>query len=199
MLADLERHREVEPAEFQTVQRLIEIPGNKARWVDRQPVAVNVIAVDADDAVHAVPGKYAQPQRGAAADIDDRTGRDDIQHMRNGSRGGIEAGSFRIFIAAGARSVGTAEHHWLRLALLAKLSNPGSVHSRPWRSAAAAANGPMTKLARVSAQRIMNGVPNGIGPTTAALEAATPKIRTGTVSGSTSTASNSPPRRKVTE
>ena len=57
---------------------------------------------------------------------------------------------------------------------------------------------PTTRLASVSAQRIVNGVPNGTGPTTAALAAATPKISTGTVSGNTSTASSSPPRRSVT-
>src|ERR1700683_3091393 len=50
---------------------------------------------------------------------------------------------------------------------------------------AAAAKGPITRLASVSAQRIVNGVPNGAGPVTAALAAATPKMRTGTVNGST--------------
>ncbi len=66
------------------------------------------------------------------------------------------------------------------------------------RSAAAAANGPTTRLTRVSAHRIVNGVPNGTGPTIAAFEAATPKISTGIVSGSTSTASSKPPRRSAT-
>ncbi len=36
----------------------------------------------------------------------------------------------------------------------------------------------------MSAQRIVNGAPNGTGPTIAAFEAATPKIRTGMVKGS---------------
>ena len=58
--------------------------------------------------------------------------------------------------------------------------------------------GPTTALIRVNAHRIVNGVPNGIGPTTAAFEAATPKIRTGMVSGRISTASKSPPRRNAT-
>src|SRR4029079_14557295 len=49
-----------------------------------------------------------------------------------------------------------------------------------------------------SAQRIENGVPNGSGPDMAACDAATPKISTGIDSGSTSTASNSPPRCNVT-
>ena len=74
-----------------------------------------------------------------------------------------------------------------------------SDHSSPWRSAAAAANGPITRLTRVSAHRIVNGVPNGTGPTIAALEAATPKISTGIVSGSTSTGSSNPPRRSATD
>ena len=60
-------------------------------------------------------------------------------------------------------------------------------HSIPCRNAAAAAKMPTTRLTSVSAHRIVNGVPNGSGPTIAALEAATPKISTGTVSGSTST------------
>ena len=38
------------------------------------------------------------------------------------------------------------------------------------RSAAAAANGPTTKLTSVSAHRIVNGVPNGTGPTIAAFD-----------------------------
>ena len=58
-----------------------------------------------------------------------------------------------------------------------------SVYSISCRNAAAAANGPTTRLASVSAHRIVNGVPNGTGPVTAALAAATPKISTGTVSG----------------
>ena len=41
-------------------------------------------------------------------------------------------------------------------------------------------------------------MPNGSGPTIAAFEAATPKISTGIVSGSTSTAISSPPRRSAT-
>ena len=49
----------------------------------------------------------------------------------------------------------------------------------------AAAKGPITRLTSVSAQRILNGVPNGIGPTMAAFAAATPKMSTGTVSGRT--------------
>src|ERR1700730_14662305 len=64
----------------------------------------------------------------------------------------------------------------------------------PWRNVAAAAKGPMTTLTNVSAHRIVNGVSNGIGPTTAALVAATPKISTGMVSGSTRTGSSRPPR-----
>src|SRR2546423_9425741 len=62
-------------------------------------------------------------------------------------------------------------------------------HSMPWRNAAAAAKGPSTALIKVSAHRIVNGVPNGTGPTIAAFEAATPKMSTGTVSGTISTAS----------
>ena len=45
----------------------------------------------------------------------------------------------------------------------------------------------------------MNGAPKLIGPATAAFEAATPKISTGTVSGSTRIGSSSPPRRNATE
>jgi len=60
-------------------------------------------------------------------------------------------------------------------------------HSMPWRSVAAAANGPMTALTRVSAHRIVNGVANGTVPPTAALVAETPKISTGMVIGSTIT------------
>ena len=41
-------------------------------------------------------------------------------------------------------------------------------HSSPWRSAAAAANGPITRLISVRAHRIMNGAPNGTGPMIAA-------------------------------
>src|SRR5579883_2701305 len=70
-------------------------------------------------------------------------------------------------------------------------------YSMPYLSVAAAAKGPMTLLIRVNAHRIVNGAPNGTGPTTAALVAATPKISTGTVSGSTSTGSSRPPRRKA--
>src|SRR6266481_3402170 len=70
--------------------------------------------------------------------------------------------------------------------------------SRPWRRLAAAANGPITKLTSDSAHRIENGVPNDSGPVMAACEAATPNISTGIDSGSTSTASNSPPRCSVT-
>ena len=39
---------------------------------------------------------------------------------------------------------------------------------------------------------MVKGGPNGAGPTIAALAAATPKINTGTVSGSTNTASSKP-------
>src|SRR5437763_1829004 len=70
--------------------------------------------------------------------------------------------------------------------------------SRPCRRLAAAAKGPMTKLTSDSAHRIENGVPNDNGPDIAACEAATPKIKTGIDNGSTSTASNSPPRCSVT-
>ncbi len=56
----------------------------------------------------------------------------------------------------------------------------------------------MTKLTSDSAHRIENGAPNDDGPDIAACEAATPKINTGIDSGSTSTASNSPPRCSVT-
>src|SRR5258705_10340651 len=56
----------------------------------------------------------------------------------------------------------------------------------------------MTKLTSDSAHRIENGVPNDSGPDIAACEAATPNISTGIDSGSTSTASNSPPRWSVT-
>src|SRR5215204_5875577 len=72
-------------------------------------------------------------------------------------------------------------------------------YSMPWRSAAAAANGPSTMLASVNALKIVSGVPNGTGPTIAAFDAATPKISTGIVSGRTSTASKSPPRRSATD
>ena len=71
-------------------------------------------------------------------------------------------------------------------------------HSTPWRKAAAAANGPSTRLPSVSAHKIMNGAPKP-DPVIAAFEAATPKISTGTVSGSTSTGSSNPPRRSATE
>src|SRR6202051_3759079 len=70
--------------------------------------------------------------------------------------------------------------------------------SSPCRRLAAAANGPITKLISDSAHRIENGVPNESGPEMAASEAATPNITTGMDSGSTSTASNSPPRCRVT-
>src|SRR3954471_8331624 len=56
----------------------------------------------------------------------------------------------------------------------------------------------MTKLTSDSAQRIENGVPNDSGPDIAACDAATPKIKTGIDSGSTSTASSKPPRCSVT-
>src|SRR5439155_15019076 len=72
-------------------------------------------------------------------------------------------------------------------------------YSTPSRKPAAAAKVPTTKLTSVSAHKIVNGVPNDSGPTVAVFEAATPKISTGTVSGITRTASNSPPRRKVTD
>src|ERR1700682_2193540 len=70
--------------------------------------------------------------------------------------------------------------------------------SSPCRRLAAAAKGPITKLISDSAHRIENGVPNDNGPAIAACEAATPKIKTGIDSGSTSTASNKPPRCSVT-
>src|ERR1700694_3199497 len=70
--------------------------------------------------------------------------------------------------------------------------------SSPCRRLAAAANGPITKLASDSAHRIENGAPNDEGPDIAACEAATPKISTGIDSGSTSTANNNPPRCSVT-
>src|SRR5258708_11790075 len=70
--------------------------------------------------------------------------------------------------------------------------------SRPCRRLAAAANGPITKLISDSAHRIENGVPNDDGPEIAASDAATPKISTGIDSGSTSTASNNPPRCSIT-
>src|SRR5256884_1975487 len=70
--------------------------------------------------------------------------------------------------------------------------------SSPCRKLAAAAKGPTTKLTSDSAHRIENGVPNDSGPVIAACEAATPKISTGIDSGSTSTASNKPPRCSVT-
>src|ERR1035437_4852247 len=72
-------------------------------------------------------------------------------------------------------------------------------HSRPWRSAAAAATGPSTRLAKDRAQRMVKGGPNGAGPIMAALAAATPKISTGIVSGSTNTASSKPPRPSATD
>src|ERR1700756_5617468 len=68
----------------------------------------------------------------------------------------------------------------------------------PCRRLAAAANGPITRLTSDSAHRIENGVPNDSGPDIAACEAATPNISTGIDSGSTSTASNNPPRCSVT-
>src|ERR1700694_1940133 len=70
--------------------------------------------------------------------------------------------------------------------------------SSPCRRLAAAANGPTTKLTSDSAHRIENGAPNHSGPDIAACEAATPEISTGIDSGSTSTASNNPPRCSVT-
>ena len=51
---------------------------------------------------------------------------------------------------------------------------------------------------REIAQSIRNGVRNGAAPPLAAEAAATPKISTGIVSGSTSTAISSPPRRSET-
>src|SRR5262249_41639625 len=54
-------------------------------------------------------------------------------------------------------------------------------HSMSSRKAAAAAKGPTTTLAKVSAHNTVKAVPNGAGPVTAALAAATPKINTGTV------------------
>ncbi len=66
-----------------------------------------------------------------------------------------------------------------------QISHEQHCYSISCRNAAAAANGPTTRLASVSAHRIVNGVPNGTGPATAALAAATPKISTGTVSGNT--------------
>src|ERR1700742_2312684 len=74
----------------------------------------------------------------------------------------------------------------------------GVDQSSPCRRLAAAANGPITKLMSDSAHRIENGVPNDSGPEIAASEAATPKMSTGIDSGNTSTASNRPPRCKVT-
>src|SRR3954447_26796622 len=73
-----------------------------------------------------------------------------------------------------------------------------SDQSSPCRKLAAAAKGPITKVTSDSAHRIENGVPNDSGPVIAASEAATPNISTGIDSGSTSTASNSPPRCSVT-
>src|SRR6266704_5198979 len=70
--------------------------------------------------------------------------------------------------------------------------------SSPCRRLAAAANGPITRLATDSAHQSENGVPNDIGPVMAACEAATPKISTGIDNGNTSTASNNPPRCSVT-
>ena len=58
---------------------------------------------------------------------------------------------------------------------------------------------PMARLANDNAHKIVNGVPNGTGPMTAALAAATPKISTGIVSGSTRTGNSNPPRRSATE
>src|SRR5882757_660439 len=78
------------------------------------------------------------------------------------------------------------------------LTVEGQHQSSPCRRLAAAANGPITKLISDSAHRIENGVPNDKGPEIAASEAATPKISTGIDNGSTSTASNNPPRCKVT-
>src|SRR5262249_13901309 len=77
--------------------------------------------------------------------------------------------------------------------------SPYVCHSSPCRSAAAAAIGPSTKPAKLSAQRMVKGGPNGPDPRIAAFVAATPKISTGTVSGSTNTASSKPPRRRATE
>src|SRR4051794_11791231 len=74
-------------------------------------------------------------------------------------------------------------------------SRPGQ--SKPCRRLAAAANGPTTKLTSDSAHKIENGAPND-SPAIAAWDAATPKINTGIESGSTSTASSSPPRCSVT-
>jgi hypothetical protein len=45
---------------------------------------------------------------------------------------------------------------------------------------------------------MLNGVPNGTGPTTAAFDAATPKMSTGIVNGITRIASRRPPRRRAT-
>jgi len=69
--------------------------------------------------------------------------------------------------------------------------------SSPCRRLAAAAKGPITKLISDNAHRIENGAPND-SPVIAPCEAATPKISTGIDSGSTSTASNNPPRCMVT-
>src|SRR5262245_62263469 len=51
-----------------------------------------------------------------------------------------------------------------------------TAHSSPCRSAIAAVMGPMTRLISVSAQRILNGVPNGMSQTIDAFEDATTEI-----------------------
>src|SRR5215212_10797401 len=77
------------------------------------------------------------------------------------------------------------------------MERPRPGQSKPCRRLAAAANGPTTKLTSDSAHKIENGAPND-SPVIAAWDAATPKINTGIESGSTSTASSSPPRCSVT-
>src|SRR4051812_39800404 len=75
----------------------------------------------------------------------------------------------------------------------------GLPHSSPKRSAAAAAKGPIMKLPRLSAQRMVKAGPKAPDPLIAASAAATPKINTGTVNGNTNTANNKPPRRSATD
>src|SRR6185437_13340546 len=127
-------------------------------------------------------GRTAEPRDGAVGDIEEarRIGEIDDDHRlpcsheaRQHNGGALPKTSRPIFMFINAYSISC-------------------------RSAAAAANGPTTRLARVNAQRIVNGVPNGTGPLSAAFAAATPKMSTGTVSGNTRTASRRPPRRSVT-
>src|SRR5262245_37978774 len=109
MLPNFERHREIEFAQTQATQGLIEVPTYNVRSVNGKAAAVCVIAVDSDNPFSAAISEYLEPESGAAADIDNGTNRENVEHEIDDNRGGLEILSLFFFEPPLAWSIGLSQ------------------------------------------------------------------------------------------